>query len=140
MTPQSPGLQTLSPSASHTCSHAGVITSIDDFYIVNPTNLVVLETTNDIYDTSLYEAVSYRSALSYHRVYAANLVAQDGAQWAQLAQVRARVGGGAKKGMRMEGMRTQPPKLPQGVCTPPPSWWCRMGRSGRSWHRCVIVM
>lgn len=98
MTPQPPGLQVTPCSASHTCPHTGVITSIDDFYIVNPTNLVVLETTNDIYDTSLYEAVSYRSALSYHRVYAANLVAQDGAQWAQLAQVCAHVGGGARWG------------------------------------------
>ncbi len=62
--------------------------SIDDFYIVGPSNLVVIETTNDIYDTSLYRFVSYKSALSYHRVFAANLLAGRGDDWADLVKVR----------------------------------------------------
>lgn len=68
-------------------SYPGAVTSMDDFYIINPTKLVVMETTNDVYDTSLYADVHWESALSYHRVFAANLVADNGAAWVNLVQM-----------------------------------------------------
>jgi hypothetical protein len=65
------------------------VSSIDDFYVVGPTGMVVMETTNDVYDTTLYDQyVRPESALSYHRVFAANLLSTSGAEWVEWAKVR----------------------------------------------------
>lgn len=57
--------------------------SMDDWYVLG-SGMVVTETSVDVYNRSLYElAKSPRAALSWHRVMAANLLARDGAEWAE---------------------------------------------------------
>ncbi len=71
------------------------MSSIDDFYIIGPpSHMVVMETTNDVYDKRLYDKVSYKSAISYHRVFAANILARSGTEWVEWAKVRSSGQGG----------------------------------------------
>lgn len=46
---------------------AGELSSDDDFYMLD-SGLVVLQTTNDIHNTSLYDLLDYRSVVSWQRV------------------------------------------------------------------------
>ncbi len=39
---------------------------MDDFYLLSPSHLVVTETTNDVFDTSLYKSVVPQAAPSLH--------------------------------------------------------------------------
>jgi hypothetical protein len=58
-----------------------MISSMDDFYILD-SGLVVTETSNDIFDQSLYRKVVPQAALSWQRVLMANWLSKDGADWA----------------------------------------------------------
>ncbi|KAG1665434.1 hypothetical protein FOA52_005776 [Chlamydomonas sp. UWO 241] len=64
-------------------SYPGVISSLDDFYIVGSDagSMVVMETTNDVLDKSLLDLVTTEGVLSFHRVMAANMLASDGPSW-----------------------------------------------------------
>lgn len=65
---------------SHTSSfsgYPGVISSTDDFYILD-SGMVVMETTNNVFNHSLYDGVKPQSALSWQRVRVANMLA---GQW-----------------------------------------------------------
>ncbi|KDO27535.1 hypothetical protein SPRG_06802 [Saprolegnia parasitica CBS 223.65] len=62
-------------------SSPGYISSVDDWYLLD-SGLAVLETTNGVYNKSLYEHLSTRSVLSWMRSKVANALATDGATWA----------------------------------------------------------
>jgi len=82
------GKETVSSTAyrMHTesfSSYPGVLSSQDDFYITTRAH-VILQTTNNVYNTSLFPLVSADSLLSWHRVRLANTLAIDGDDWARL--------------------------------------------------------
>ena len=47
----------------------------------------VMETTNDVLDHSLFKLVTHEAAMSYHRVFVANLLANDGPEWVDWVKV-----------------------------------------------------
>jgi len=64
-------------------SNAGLLLSMDDFWIMN-SGLVVTETTVNTFNTTLYDMYcTPDSVLSWLRVSAVNLIAKDGASWAK---------------------------------------------------------
>merc|ERR1712207_102100 len=65
-------------------SYPGVISSNDDFYQMS-SGLVVVETTNSVYDHTLYENVKPESLMYFFRVMTANYLARNGTQWMQMA-------------------------------------------------------
>eukprot|EP00775_Hariotina_reticulata_P011811 gene11811-11955_t len=64
-------------------SYPGEVFSDDDFYITS-SKLVVLETTNHIYNFTILESLSHASVPSWLRVRAANLLASNGSSWVSL--------------------------------------------------------
>lgn len=75
---------TSSFAASHQIafsSYPGFLESLDDFYMMD-SNLVMLQTTNVIFNQSLYDVVTPNSLLAWHRVRVANLLANSGETWA----------------------------------------------------------
>ncbi|XP_015763046.1 PREDICTED: phospholipase B-like 1, partial [Acropora digitifera] len=64
-------------------SYAGYLVSLDDFYIMD-SGLVMLQTTNDVFNTSLLKFVSSNSLLAWHRVRLANLMAHSGKEWSDV--------------------------------------------------------
>ncbi|GAX82744.1 hypothetical protein CEUSTIGMA_g10170.t1 [Chlamydomonas eustigma] len=69
-------------------SYPGAVSSIDDFYIIGaPSHLVVTETTNPVLDERLFGLVTHRAPISYHRVFAANLLSSSGEEWVEWAQM-----------------------------------------------------
>jgi hypothetical protein len=63
-------------------SYPGELFSDDDFYITS-SNMVVLETTNHIYNFTILQGLSPASVPSWQRVRAANLLASDGRSWVE---------------------------------------------------------
>jgi hypothetical protein len=61
---------------------AGMITSMDDFYILSGSHLVVTETSNDILDPAVWQQVVPQAALSWERVLVANWLSSSGKEWA----------------------------------------------------------
>jgi hypothetical protein len=61
-------------------SYPGELFSDDDLYITS-SNMVVLETTNHIYNLTILEGLSPATVPSWQRVRAANLLAADGRTW-----------------------------------------------------------
>jgi hypothetical protein len=59
-----------------------MLSSLDDFYLVQDTELVVIQTTNGIYNASVYDATTPFSLPAWARIRAANVLATDGADWA----------------------------------------------------------
>lgn len=51
----------------HLLPCAGTLSSIDDWYLNGDSQLVVTETSNNVYDTSLYRLSTSQAALSWHR-------------------------------------------------------------------------
>jgi hypothetical protein len=67
-------------------SYPGSIWSSDDFYQIGtgaPMNLAVWETTSSVYNTTLWQALSTSTVLTFMRVQAANRLATSGPNWAQ---------------------------------------------------------
>ncbi|XP_067030822.1 phospholipase B-like 1 isoform X2 [Acropora muricata] len=64
-------------------SYAGYLVSLDDFYIMD-SGLVMLQTTNGVFNTSLLKFVSSSSLLAWHRVRLANLMAHSGKEWSDV--------------------------------------------------------
>jgi hypothetical protein len=62
-------------------SYPGLISSIDDFYLMQDTQLVMVQTTNSVFDASLYKLVTPQSLLAWHRVRTACQIAENGADW-----------------------------------------------------------
>ena len=59
----------------------GFLVSLDDFYLLS-SGLVMLQTTNSMFNTSLYELVKPQSLLAWQRVRVANHMAHSGKEWA----------------------------------------------------------
>jgi len=64
-------------------SYPGAIVSIDDFYIMD-SGLTMLETTNAVYNNSLFDLITPNSLLAWQRVSLANKMARDGKQWTDI--------------------------------------------------------
>lgn len=62
-------------------SYPGILSSWDDFYMMD-SGLVMLQTTNEIFNKSLYDLVTPKSLLSWHRVRVANWLSRNGREWA----------------------------------------------------------
>jgi len=63
-------------------SYPGNIPSGDDYYITS-SNMVIMETTNGVMNTSLYKSVTTNTVMYYIRVVVANRMASTGAEWAK---------------------------------------------------------
>jgi len=61
-------------------SYPGQIASADDFYVLD-SGLVVMETSNSIFNQTLYDACIPESLLSWHRTTLANRLATGGSAW-----------------------------------------------------------
>ena len=64
-------------------SYPGAINSIDDFYITSQ-DLFVTETTNSIFNNSLYDLLSPESLLVWQRVMVANRLSTTGKEWVEI--------------------------------------------------------
>jgi len=64
-------------------SYPAYLGSVDDFYITSA-HLSVIETTNGIFNTSLYKYITKQSVLSWIRVIVANRMATDGKAWTEI--------------------------------------------------------
>ena len=63
-------------------SSPGFIASIDDYYVLDGTSaLVVIETSNGVYNTSAYEFLAPESVLCWLRTMAANMLSTDAKSW-----------------------------------------------------------
>lgn len=64
-------------------SPVGFLESLDDFYILS-SGLILLQTTNSVYNKTLLKLVVPQSLLAWQRVRVANMMANDGRQWAEI--------------------------------------------------------
>ncbi|XP_053393318.1 phospholipase-B 81-like [Mercenaria mercenaria] len=64
-------------------SYPGFLESLDDFYLMS-SGLVMLQTTNNVFNTSLYSQVTSQSLLAWHRVRLAHMLAHGGKEWAAI--------------------------------------------------------
>ncbi|XP_072044453.1 phospholipase B-like 1 [Amphiura filiformis] len=64
-------------------SYPGILESIDDFYLLS-SGLVMLQTTNNMYNNTLYKLVVPESLLAWQRVRVANFMAHSGKEWADV--------------------------------------------------------
>jgi hypothetical protein len=64
-------------------SYPGAINSIDDFYLTSQ-DLLVLETTNSVFDNSLYDLLDPKTLLTWHRAMIANRLSATGEEWTQI--------------------------------------------------------
>ncbi|RLW00101.1 hypothetical protein DV515_00009009, partial [Chloebia gouldiae] len=63
-------------------SYPGFLVSLDDFYILG-SGLVMLQTTNSVFNETLIKQVVPESLLAWQRVRIANMMANDGKTWAE---------------------------------------------------------
>jgi len=68
-------------SSTSFSSYPGILSSVDDFYNTKETNLAVVQTTNSIFNVTLYEQVTHESVLTWQRMRVANAVASTGKEW-----------------------------------------------------------
>ena len=61
---------------------AGFLESLDDFYLMD-SGLAMLQTTNSVFNQSLFKLVTSSSVLAWQRVRVANMMASSGRQWSQ---------------------------------------------------------
>ena len=61
----------------------GFLESLDDFYLLG-SQMVMLQTTNSVFNMSLYDLVTPDSILSWQRVRVSNMMAHDGQEWARV--------------------------------------------------------
>ncbi|XP_042591300.1 phospholipase B-like 1 isoform X3 [Cyprinus carpio] len=64
-------------------SYPGILSSLDDFYLLG-TGLLVTQTTNDVFNSSLFSLVTPEALLAWQRVRVAHALACTGKQWAQI--------------------------------------------------------
>ncbi|XP_068416740.1 phospholipase B-like 1 isoform X2 [Eschrichtius robustus] len=64
-------------------SYPGFLESLDDFYLLS-SGLVLLQTTNSVYNKTLLQHVVPQSLLAWQRVRVANMMANGGKQWAEV--------------------------------------------------------
>lgn len=66
-------------------SYPGVLSSWDDFYLMD-SKLMMLQTTNDVFNKELYSKVTEKGLLAWQRVRIANWLACSGRQWCEIIQ------------------------------------------------------
>ncbi|XP_052031108.1 phospholipase B-like 1 isoform X2 [Apodemus sylvaticus] len=64
-------------------SYPGFLESLDDFYILS-SGLILLQTTNSVYNKTLLKLVVPETLLAWQRVRVANMMAEGGKEWAQI--------------------------------------------------------
>lgn len=64
-------------------SYPGFLESLDDFYILS-SGLILLQTTNSVYNKTLLKLVVPETLLAWQRVRVANMMAQGGKDWAEI--------------------------------------------------------
>ncbi|XP_037370205.1 phospholipase B-like 1 [Talpa occidentalis] len=64
-------------------SYPGFLESLDDFYILS-SGLILLQTTNSVYNKTLLKYVVPQSLLAWQRVRVANMMANGGKEWAEI--------------------------------------------------------
>nr|XP_033791100.1 phospholipase-B 81-like isoform X2 [Geotrypetes seraphini] len=62
-------------------SYPGTLVSMDDFYLLD-SGITVMETSNPIFNMSLFESVVPEALFSWQRMYIANMMADSGNAWA----------------------------------------------------------
>lgn len=67
--------------ASSFSSYPGTLVSGDDWYVTS-SNLIVMETTNGVMNTSLFQYVTTKTVMYWIRVIVANRMAASGKDWA----------------------------------------------------------
>ncbi|XP_029913074.1 phospholipase B-like 1 [Myripristis murdjan] len=63
-------------------SYPGFLVSLDDFYLLG-SGLMMTQTTNNVFNTSLYDRITPSSLLAWQRVRLANNLAHTGEEWAK---------------------------------------------------------
>jgi len=64
-------------------SYPAFLESLDDFYLMD-SGLVMIQTTNNVFNTSLFDQVTPQSLLAWHRVRLATMMAHDGKEWGEI--------------------------------------------------------
>lgn len=64
-------------------SYPGFLVSLDDFYILG-SGLLMLQTTNNVYNKSLFKEVEPQSLFAWQRVRIANMMANNGQDWGRI--------------------------------------------------------
>ncbi|XP_077979884.1 phospholipase B-like 1 [Glandiceps talaboti] len=77
-----PSVDTASKLTSFS-SYPGFLESLDDYYLMD-NGLVMIQTSNNVFNSSLYETVVPQSVLAWLRVRAANMLAHNGKEWADV--------------------------------------------------------
>jgi len=77
--------ESTSANAMSFSSYPGFLESLDDYYMMN-NDIVLIQTTNNIFDTSLYKKVKPESLLAWQRVRLANHLAANGSQWFEIVK------------------------------------------------------
>ena len=62
---------------------SGFLESLDDFYHMS-SNMVMLQTTNNVFNKELYDYVKPESLFAWQRVRVANMMANGGKEWAKV--------------------------------------------------------
>jgi len=62
-------------------SYPGTLSSLDDMYLMSGSDLIMTQTTNSIYNHSLWDLIVPQSLLAWQRVRAANQLSDSGPEW-----------------------------------------------------------
>lgn len=62
-------------------SYPGTLASNDDFYVLE-NNLIVIETTNPVFNNDLFLKLNPKSILTWHRTVVSNLISKNSREWA----------------------------------------------------------
>jgi len=65
-------------------SYPGLLSSLDDFYMNSPSQLGMVQTTNNVFNKDLYKLVKPESLFAWQRVRGANLLANTGEEWVEV--------------------------------------------------------
>ncbi|XP_013868362.1 phospholipase B-like 1 [Austrofundulus limnaeus] len=64
-------------------SYPGFLVSLDDFYLLG-SGLMMTQTTNNVFNSSLFDQITPKSLLAWQRVRLAHSLAQTGEEWAKI--------------------------------------------------------
>ena len=78
------GGATITGSEMSFSSYPGYLSSLDDTYMIWSSGMAVIETTNSIFNTSLYSLVKPQSLFAWQRVRISNMLAASGLEWGAL--------------------------------------------------------
>ena len=66
-------------------SYPGMLSSLDDMYMMGESQLIMVQTTNNIFNATLWDLVQPESLLAWHRIRSANQLADNGPEWFSIA-------------------------------------------------------